>query len=328
MYESFPTGLNISSPVPASSVWTASGEFTSSLPLATMAAAAPTHAPKWNIKQLKQMAAGGGAGIVAKTVVAPFERVKIVCQTGESVGMLQTTRSIFVSEGVLGFWRGNMAACVRVVPHKAVLFAFSDFYKDLFRSMDPSGQLPAWGPFVSGSLSGFTASIITYPLDLIRTRVSGQIGENLVYSGIAHTFTRTLREEGYRALFRGIGPTLFGALPYEGIKFGSYDILTSHLPGDIDPKADFAGKILCGGGAGVLATIFTYPNDTVRRRLQMQGAGGAARQYKNAWDCYVKLARNEGWTVYYRGLTPTLVRAMPNMGVQFATYDFLKSLID
>ncbi|ETI54421.1 hypothetical protein F441_02723 [Phytophthora nicotianae CJ01A1] len=294
------------------------------------ATATPTHAPKWNVKQLQQMAAGGGAGIVAKTVVAPFERVKIVCQTGESVGMLQTTRSIFVSEGVFGFWRGNMAACVRVVPHKAVLFAFSDFYKDVFRSMDPSGQhkLPAWGPFVSGSLSGFTASIITYPLDLIRTRVSGQIGANLVYSGIAHTFMRTLREEGPRALFRGIGPTLFGALPYEGIKFGSYDILTSLLPEDIDPKADFAGKILCGGGAGVLATIFTYPNDTVRRRLQMQGAGGAARQYKNAWDCYVKLARNEGWTVYYRGLTPTLVRAMPNMGVQFATYDFLKSFID
>ncbi|KAG6599589.1 Mitochondrial Carrier (MC) Family [Phytophthora cinnamomi] len=283
--------------------------------------------PKWDARQLKQMAAGGGAGIVAKTVVAPFERVKIVCQTGESVGMLATTRSILASEGVLGFWRGNMAACVRVVPHKAVLFAFSDFYKDLFRSMG-GGSMPAWGPFVSGSLSGFTASVVTYPLDLIRTRVSGQIGENLVYSGIAHTFMRTLREEGARALFRGIGPTLFGALPYEGIKFGSYDVLTSLLPEDIDPKADFAGKILCGGGAGVLATIFTYPNDTVRRRLQMQGAGGVTRQYRNAWHCYVQLARNEGWTAYYRGLTPTLVRAMPNMGVQFATYDFLKSLID
>lgn len=47
---------------------------------------------KWNQRQLRQMAAGGGAGIVAKTVVAPFERVKIVCQTGESVGMIQTTK--------------------------------------------------------------------------------------------------------------------------------------------------------------------------------------------------------------------------------------------
>ncbi|RLN98439.1 hypothetical protein BBJ28_00015489, partial [Nothophytophthora sp. Chile5] len=76
-----------------------------------------------------------------------------------------------------------------------------------------------------------------------------------------------------------------------------------------------------------LATILTYPNDTVRRRLQMQGAGGATRKYRHAWDCYKQLARNEGWTAYYRGLTPTLVRAIPNMGVQFATYDFLKNLM-
>ncbi|CAH0476171.1 unnamed protein product [Peronospora belbahrii] len=280
-----------------------------------------THVPTWDVKQLKQMAAGGSAGIVAKTVVAPFERVKIVCQTGESVGMWQTTFRIWISEGFVGFWRGNLAACVRVVPHKAILFAFSDFYKEIFRSFDISGgkELPLWGSFLAGSLSGFTASMITYPLDLIRTRVSGQIGDQLMYTGIIHTFMKTLKEEGPRALFRGIGPTLFGAFPYEGIKFGSYDVLTGLLLNDTDLKTNFTGKILCGGGAGVVATIFTYPNDTVRRRMQMQGAGGTTRQYRNAWDCYVKLMKNEGWTVYYRGLTPTLVRAMPNMGVQFAT---------
>lgn len=222
-----------------------------------------------------------------------------------------------------------MAACVRVVPHKAVLFGFSDIYKDLFRSINTShpGELPSWGAFASGSLSGFTASVLTYPLDLIRTRVSGHIGDKIQYNGITSTFVRTLREEGFHALYRGIGPTLFGSIPYEGIKFGSYDLLTRLLPEDIDPKADFAGKIVCGGGAGILATIFTYPNDTVRRRLQMQGLGGTPRIYKHTIDCYIKLARTEGFAAYYYGLTPTLVRAMPNMGVQFATYDFLKSFI-
>ncbi|CAI5744695.1 unnamed protein product [Peronospora destructor] len=278
-----------------------------------MTATVSTHAPKWDARQLKQMAAGGGAGIVAKSVIAPFERVKIVCQTGESVG---TIRSFWTSEGVLG---GNMAACVRVVPHKGVLFAFSDFYKDVFCIS------PFWRSFIAGSLRH---QLPTYPLDLIRTRVSGQIGDKLMYTGIVHTFMRTLKEEGARALFRGIGPTLFGALPYEGIKFGSYDVLKGLLLDDNDPEVNFVLKILCGGGAGVMATVFTYPNDTVRRRLQMQGAGGTTRQYQNAWDCYVTLAKNEGWTVYYRGLTPTLVRAVPNMGVQFAIHDVLKSFIE
>lgn len=57
-----------------------------------MPAARAAHESRWNRRQLEQMAAGGGAGIVAKTVVAPFERVKIVCQTGESVGMVQTVK--------------------------------------------------------------------------------------------------------------------------------------------------------------------------------------------------------------------------------------------
>ncbi|TYZ68526.1 hypothetical protein PybrP1_006432 [[Pythium] brassicae (nom. inval.)] len=296
---------------------------------ATATATAAHTQSKWNQRQLRQMAAGGGAGIVAKTVVAPFERVKIVCQTGESVGMVQTTKSIFASEGVVGFWRGNLAACVRVVPHKAILFGFSDVYKDAFRAMAAGGegQLPVWGAFVAGSLSGFTASVLTYPLDLVRTRLSGHIGDRVKYSGITNTLVVTLREEGFRALFRGIGPTLFGSIPYEGLKFGSYDLLKALLPEDIDPKADYVGKMVCGGGAGMIATILTYPNDTVRRRLQMQGQGGAPVLYASAVDCYVKLYRHEGWGVYYRGLLPTLVRAMPNMGVQFATYDVLKAFL-
>uniref|UniRef100_K3X5K1 Uncharacterized protein n=1 Tax=Globisporangium ultimum (strain ATCC 200006 / CBS 805.95 / DAOM BR144) TaxID=431595 RepID=K3X5K1_GLOUD len=298
-------------------------------PTTTTTTIKPKKDSKWNQRQLRQMAAGGGAGIVAKTVVAPFERVKIVCQTGESVGMIQTTKSIFTNEGAIGFWRGNLAACVRVVPHKAILFGFSDVYKDLFRGMNSGGEgkLPVWGAFVAGSMSGFTASVLTYPLDLIRTRLSGHIGDKIKYNGIYNTFIVTLREEGFRALFRGIGPTLLGSIPYEGIKFGSYDVLKSLLPSDIDPKADYVGKMVCGGGAGMIATILTYPNDTVRRRLQMQGQGGAPIIYKNAVDCYIKLLKNEGWTVYYRGLLPTLVRAMPNMGVQFATYDVLKAFL-
>jgi hypothetical protein len=229
----------------------------------------------------------------------------------------------------VGFWRGNLAACVRVLPHKAILFGFSDVYKDLFRKLDTGGNgaLPPWGAFAAGSLSGFTASLMTYPLDLVRTRLSGTIGLDVRYNGIAQTFVLTLKEEGFFALFRGIGPTLAGSIPYEGIKFGSYDLLKKLLPEDIDPKASFAGKMICGGGAGMIATILTYPNDTVRRRLQMQGSGGQARLYSSAWDCYKKLWKHEGFTVYYRGLLPTLVRAMPNMGIQFACYDMFKNIL-
>lgn len=45
---------------------------------------------------------------------------------------------------------------------------------------------------------------MTYPLDLIRTRLTIQTTENK-YNGIADTYKKIVREEGYRALYKGVG---------------------------------------------------------------------------------------------------------------------------
>ncbi|KDO34941.1 hypothetical protein SPRG_01003 [Saprolegnia parasitica CBS 223.65] len=282
--------------------------------------------PKRKQVNLGLMGAGGMAGVISKSVVAPFERVKIVCQTGASnQGMVATTRLIFQTEGFLGFWRGNFAACVRILPHKAILFGWSDIYRSILSTQTIMPIAPSQVGFFAGGWAGMTACILTYPLDFIRTRLSGTIESLPRHSGMLSAFVIIVKEEGVRALFRGMGPTLLGSVPYEGIKFGSYDLLRSFLPEGIDPKADFAGKMICGGGAGMIATLLTYPNDTVRRRMQMQGIGGNPRLYRHTLDCYIKLAKSEGIKSYYRGLTPTLVRAMPNMGIQFACYDIFRS---
>jgi hypothetical protein len=288
----------------------------------------PLAAPKMKNKSIGLMTAGGMAGVVAKTVVAPFERVKIVCQTGNStLGMIETSRRILQTEGIMGFWRGNCAACIRILPHKAILFGWTDIYKDMIRAQKFIYIDPGHSGFFAGACAGLTACILTYPLDFIRTRLSGKIESLPRHLGIMAAFVAIVKEEGAKSLFRGMGPTLLGSIPYEGIKFGSYDFLRHHMPANVDTKTDFVGKMFCGGGAGIIATICTYPNDTVRRRMQMQGIGGSKRLYTTAWDCYVKLAKNEGWASFYRGITPTMVRAIPNMGIQFACYEVFRSWI-
>ena len=39
-----------------------------------------------------------------------------------------------------------------------------------------------------------------------------------VYTGIVGCFTQTLKQEGPIGLYRGIGPTLAGIIPYTGIQ--------------------------------------------------------------------------------------------------------------
>ena len=65
--------------------------------------------------------AGGLAGAVARTVKAPIERVKIIFQIDRSAGSAakgyrHILSSIYDKEGFFGFWRGNSAAVLRVIP--------------------------------------------------------------------------------------------------------------------------------------------------------------------------------------------------------------------
>lgn len=218
-----------------------------------------------------------------------------------------------------------MAACARILPHKGILFGCTDIYKDRMRAslgLPSNARLSPWFSMLAGSFSGMTASFLTYPLDLVRTRMSGLIGTDV--QGILHTGLTTVKTEGFWALYRGVGPTLVGAIPYEGIKFGSYDLIIEWL--DQYDAVPFK-RVLSGGLAGMVATVLTYPNDTVRRRMQMQGQHGASREYRHTLDCYAKLYRTHGFAIFYRGLTPTLVRAMPNMGIQFSAYESLRELL-
>ena len=79
-----------------------------------------------------------------------------------------------------------------------------------------------------------------------------------------------------------------------------------------------------GGMGGLTAGLVTYPNDTIRRLLQVQGSRGTQTRYTGYWDCVRQTYRHEGLGRFYRGMTVNLLRMAPNTAVQFGTYELLK----
>ena len=292
--------------------------------------------------RMKSMAAGSFAGGFAKTCTNPFERVKILCQAGKCADPISATKLVWKQEGITGFWRGNMASLLRIVPNRGVLFMCSDFFKDAMRGFpDHSQPLPRLNGLqyvTAGSLSGAVTVICTYPLDLIRGRLTGSIGTENRYKGIWQTFRVTLQEEGFKKLYRGMGPSLFGAFPYEGIRFGVYDSLKSHY---LTEKSPLYMNVVIGALSGLAAATVMYPNDTVRRRMQVQyksksgqtgsiianGIDGGDKHYKHGWDCYKTLYKNHGLRIFYRGLTANIIRAVPSAALQFGSFEFLKKYL-
>lgn len=187
--------------------------------------------------------------------------------------------------------------------------------------------------FMTGSLAGMTATLVTYPMDLVRTQRAGTYGvEKLGMSGMMQENYKT---GGIRGLYRGLGLTLLTALPYEGLKFGLYPLFKKSLPAELlgiktrDEKGNMKTifMVLCGGTAGCLAGTITYSNDTVRRIMQIAGRPGGSEhypQFKSAISAYKYLYRTAGITGFYRGLVPNLIRMVPNIGVEFAMFELLK----
>eukprot|EP00526_Cylindrotheca_closterium_P017862 CAMPEP_0113659968 /NCGR_PEP_ID=MMETSP0017_2-20120614/32645_1 /TAXON_ID=2856 /ORGANISM="Cylindrotheca closterium" /LENGTH=296 /DNA_ID=CAMNT_0000574563 /DNA_START=68 /DNA_END=958 /DNA_ORIENTATION=- /assembly_acc=CAM_ASM_000147 len=282
----------------------------------------------------RRMICGGVAGMIAKTATNPLERIKMLSQTGEhglqSSGVVSLYRSIIENEGVMGLWAGNGANLLRVFPAKAVVFSSNDMYQGLFRKLTktPDDQkLAPFYAFFAGGFAGMTATACTYPLDFARGRISGKLaqqGVNKEYTGIIRTVIVSVRDEGFLALYKGVTPTLIGALPYEGIKFGTVAILEGSFP--TEEKTSPMRKMIFGGLGGVMAGLITYPNDTIRRLLQLQGSRGTSSEYSGFVDCVRKTYQAEGIGRFYRGMSINIIRMAPNAAVQFGSYELLKQL--
>jgi len=296
--------------------------------------------------------------MIAKTVTAPLERMKMLAQTGEhglslsltksqsqSISMTQMYQSVLRHEGFRGLWAGNGANLLRIFPAKGVVFASNDYYRSWLGGLEDSsdGSLPVHLGFLAGGMSGVSASAVTYPLDFVRGRISGKIkgpalpsssssSSSVQYRGIVQTMIVTVRYEGFLALYKGVTPTLIGAIPYEGIKFGTVALCESLVPlssdmGDDDWKTQkIYRKVLFGGLGGVMAGLITYPNDTVRRMLQLQGSHGTTEVYAGYFDCVRQTVSKFGVRRLYSGVGINLIRMAPNTAVQFGSYEFLKRL--
>jgi hypothetical protein len=281
----------------------------------------------------RRMVCGGLAGMVAKTATNPLERIKMLSQTGEhglqTAGVVDLYRSIIRNEGILGLWAGNGANLLRIFPAKAIVFSANDMYRGVFRRLSKTSDdknLPAYYAFFAGGFAGMSASACTYPLDFARGRISGKLashGSQKEYRGIIRTVVVTVKDEGFLALYKGVTPTLVGALPYEGIKFGTVAVMEHLFPSE---QTTPIRKMLFGGLGGVMAGLITYPNDTVRRLLQLQGSRGSKTNYTGYWDVVRKTYKAEGIARFYRGVLINIVRMAPNAAVQFGSYEVLKNL--
>ena len=108
---------------------------------------------------------GSVASVIAKTLSAPFERIKIVGQCtnkDRSRGFWPTAVYIYEKQGLRSFWNGNFANCLRAVPKFALDVSIKAELFDLltrlpaFDAENNSERLAA--TILSGSIAAIISS--------------------------------------------------------------------------------------------------------------------------------------------------------------------------
>jgi len=305
----------------------------------------PVQTRSMTANHLKSGVAGGIAGCLAKTLVSPLDRVKILFQTGNPDyskysgslgGVFRAIGAIWNESGIRGLVQGHSATIFRIFPYAGIKFMSYDI---LHKSLMPDANSETPGRrFTAGALSGVMAVFITYPLEIVRVRTAIQIRKSSAEPVRIRDVARSLYCEQpsmpsswdrnlfqrfpVTKFYRGFAPTICGMVPYAGTSFLVWGTLQSklplHLPSSI--RDNVLVNLLCGSIAGMAAQTVSYPLEIIRRKMQVGGPMSHCTIAQTAKLIF----STQGFRGFFVGLSIGYLKVIPMTAISFVTWSKLK----
>ncbi|XP_068173871.1 solute carrier family 25 member 36-A-like isoform X1 [Antennarius striatus] len=190
------------------------------------------------------IASAGMAGFTATTATNPIWLVKTRLQLdtrkrGEQrMSALECVRRVYQADGLRGFYRG-MSASYAGISETVIHFVIYESIKRRIleykapQSLDEEENRSKYasdfaGMMLAAATSKTCATSITYPHEVIRTRLRE---EGTKYKSFFQTLRTVPREEGYRALYRGLTTHLVRQIPNTAITMCTYEVVVYLMKG-------------------------------------------------------------------------------------------------
>lgn len=267
---------------------------------------------------------GGLAGMVATTVIQPIDMVKVRLQlagegvkTGPKPSPLSVTRDIIAQGKVLDLYAGLSAGLLRQAVYTTARLGFFDtFMKNLqARAKEKGKQIGFAERAGAGLTAGGLAAMAGNPADLALIRMQSDglkpAAERAHYKSVVDALSRIAKSEGVGALWAGAYPTVVRAMALNFGQLAFFSEAKSQLKDtSLSPRMQ---TLSASAIAGFFASFFSLPFDFVKTRLQKQSKGPDGRlPYQGMFDCFKKVAAEEGPLRFYRGFSTYYVRIAPH----------------
>ncbi|XP_054824089.1 folate transporter 1, chloroplastic isoform X1 [Prosopis cineraria] len=297
--------------------------------------------------QWENATAGAVAGFATVAVMHPLDVVRTRFQVNDGRVPLvpsykNTAHAIFTiarSEGLRGLYAGLLPAVLGSTISWSLYFYFYDKAKQRYARNREEKLSPGYH-LASAAEAGTLVCLCTNPVWLVKTRMQLQtpLHQTQPYNGIYDAFKTILKEEGLRALYRGLVPSLFLQVSHGAMQFMVYeefrkmviDLKSSESemrhqnPDMLLNSMDYA---VLGATSKVAATLISYPFQVLRSRLQQRPSVGGIPRYMDSWHVVKETARFEGVRGFYKGITPNLLKNVPASSVTFIVYENVLKLL-
>lgn len=287
----------------------------------------------------------------------PFDTVKVRFQNPEIAvrysSTFQAFGTILRQERITGLYKGMLSPMLSYAPLNGLLFSSYHFLKRCQLESDDDEPTIAQ-VVIAGAGTGTIGSLITCPIEVLKIRQQISLESQLT---VRHLATEIWRRNGVRGFYRGVTASILRDLGY-GAYFGTYEAsrrmflkrnATSKYPDEsytIDHSSIIAevdssvnqlpwyAPPIAGALAGVVSWIATFPFDVVKTRVQSVDLGLISRPesscsndlvarhpFRSTISTIIQSYQTEGPGVFFRGLSPTLIRAIPVNAATFAVFE-------
>ncbi|CAG8480379.1 3327_t:CDS:2 [Scutellospora calospora] len=296
--------------------------------------------------------AGYVSGVMGLIVGSPLDVLKVRLQTMQSdspsntlykSSTLKNLMKMKQTEGFKSFFKGVGSPIIGLAFLNSILFTSYGSILRLFEKIDKSSQrIPSLAQvYVAGFGSGIACFIVSTPTELVKCRAQAVKQKDLTMTSSTtwNVFKDVIQTRGVRGLYQGGLITIIRDAPGYGVYFWTYEVLkrSMNVTSDNFDRSNGPKLLFSGGMAGVLSWASIYPLDVIKSRIQTQqqplsksimnktvtSSSVSSASYSGIIECATRSYRNEGISVFFKGITPTLVRALPVNAVTFYVYEIM-----
>lgn len=236
--------------------------------------------------------AGTIAGIAGLLIAHPFDTVKVRLQHPDLSSRYHSVTHAFATiikeERFSGLFKGIASPLATCGFMNGLVFAA---YKFFLKAQMPDDSIPSLTQVaIAGSCCGVVMSLFSAPIELIKIRQQNMLESGLGSVSVSKLIYTIHRENGLKGLFRGLTATALRDIGYGAYFFGSTETA--------EARSIMRSEVTTGDNP------YRTTISTIQHSYRTGGAG-----------------------VFFRGLSPTMLRAIPVNMATFAVYETVAGML-